>query len=281
MMTTRASRRVLVSAAVALGAVALFMTAFNSYRAFAAPQAQAAVQPPATAAPAIPRVYANITATPQGTLIFQPEGRPVLTEAVRPPVWTLAQVRGNPRGTADGIALDFGRPDFNGTLIFGLIPYQDTRYPQPVYRTSVPIAGGKAEINIKTSITERYDMVGWAKAGTGVLGYRVISQSGGMIYDGRVRFKGIGPFDVDVTMIEGPFVANVTPNQAVVWFQMDRPAPCSLIVADHTVPCREGEARQELIVDQLTPGTDYAYRVKYGGNEEAYGFRTAPAPGSR
>lgn len=281
MMTTRSSRRVLVSAAVALGAVALFMTAFNSYRAFAAPQARAAVQSPATAAPAIPRVYANITATPQGKLIFQPEGRPVLTEAVRPPVWTLAQVRGNPSGTANGIALDFGRPDFNGTLIFGLIPYRDTRYPQPVYRTSVPIAGGKAEINIKTSITERYDMVGWAKAGTGVLGYRVISQSGGMIYDGRVRFKGIGPFDVGVTMIEGPFVANVTPNQSVIWFQLDRPAPCSLIVADRTVPCRAGEARQELIVDKLKPGTDYAYRVRYGGYEEAYGFRTAPAPGSR
>jgi len=281
MMTTRSSRRVLVSAAVPLGVVALFVTAFGSYRAFAATQAQAAVQSPAPAAPAIPRVYANITATPQGQLIFQPEGRPVLIEAVRPPVWTLAQVRGNPRGTADGIALDFGRPDFNGTLVFGLLPYADTRYPQPVYRASVPISGGKAEINIKTSITERYDMVGWAKAGSGVLGYRVISQTGGMIYDGRVRFKGLGPFEVAVTMIEGPFVANVTPTQAVIWFQLDRPALCSLVVGTRTVPCREGEARQELTIDKLQPGTDYAYRVQYGGNEEAYGFRTAPAPGSR
>jgi len=281
MMTTRSSRRVLVSAAVALGVVAVCVTAFGSYRAFAAPQARAVVQSPAPAVPAIPRVYANITATPQGRLIYQPEGRPVLTEAVRPPVWTLAQVRGNPRGTADGIALDFGRPDFNGTLVFGLLPYADTRYPQPVYRASVPIAAGKAEINIKTSITERYDIVGWAKAGTGVLGYRVISQTGGMIYDGRVRFKGTGPFDIDVTMIEGPFVANVTPTQAVVWFQLDRPAPCSLVVGTRTVPCREGKARQELTIDRLKPGTDYAYRVQYGGNEEAYGFRTAPAPGSR
>jgi hypothetical protein len=281
MVTTRASRRALVSAAVLLGVVALFVTAFGSYRAFAAPQAQAAVRSPAPATPVIPRVYANITATPQGRLIFQPAGRPVLTEAVRPPVWTLAQVRGNPGGTANGIALDFGRPDFNGTLIFGLLPFADTRYPQPVYRTSVPITGGKAEINIKTSITERYDMVGWAKAGTGVLGYRVISQTGGMIHDGRVRFKGTGPFDVDVTMIEGPFVANVTPNQAVVWFQLDRPAPCSLVVGTRTVPCREGKARQELTIDKLKPGTDYPYRVQYGGHEETYGFRTAPAPGSR
>ncbi len=281
MTTTRSSRRVLVSAAVLLGAVVLFVTVSGSYRAFAAPQAQAAVQSPAPAAPAIPRVYDSITATPQGILVFQPEGRPALVEVVRPPVWTLAQVRGNPSGTANGVALDFGRPDFNGTLVFGLIPYQDTRYPQPVYRTSVPIAGGKAEINIKTSISERYDMVGWAKAGSGVIGYRVISQTGGMIYDGRVRFKGTGPFEIDVTMIEGPFVANVTPNQAVIWFQLDRPAPCALVVENRTVPCREGEARQELTIDQLKPGIDYAYKVQYGGHEEAYGFRTAPAPGSR
>jgi 3',5'-cyclic AMP phosphodiesterase CpdA len=267
--------------AAALGAASVFVAAFGSYRAFAAPQAQAAIQAPAASAPAIPRVYANITATPQGTLVFQPEGRPPLREAVRPPVWTLAQVRGTPSGTANGIALDFGRPDFSGTLIFGLIPYQDTRYPQPVYRTSVPITGGKAEINIKTSITARYDLIGWAKAGTGVLGYRVISQSGGMIHDGRVRFKGAGPFDIDVTMIEGPFVANVTPHQAVIWFQLDRPAPCSLVVGTRTVPCREGEARQELTIDRLQPGTNYAYRVQYAGHEEAYGFHTAPAPGSR
>jgi len=280
-MTTRAFRRILVSAALPLVVAAMCVIAFDAYRVFAAPQAQAAVQSPAPAVPVIPRVYANITATPQGRLIFQPEGRPVLTEVVRPPAWTLAQVRGNPRGTADGIALDFGRPDFNGTLIFGLIPYADTRYPQPVYRTSVPITGGKADINIKATITARYDMVGWAKAGSGVLGYRVISQTGAMIHDGRVRFKGTGPFDVDVTMIEGPFVANVTPNQAVIWFRLDRPAPCALIVADRTVPCREGEARQELTIDRLTPGTDYAYRVQYGGYEEAYAFRTAPAPGSR
>jgi hypothetical protein len=287
MRATGVIQLVLAAGAVALGIAAAQGTAHDSTHPFTAPrarlgpQAQAVVQSSEAAATAIPKVYGSITATPGGTLVFQPEGRPPLREAVRPPAWTLAQVTGSPRGTADGIALDFGKPDFNGTLVFGLVPYQDTRYPQPVYRTSVPITAGKAAINIKTSLTERYDMVGWAKAGTGVLGYRVISQTGGMIYDGRVRFKGTGPFEIDVTMIEGPFVANVTPEQAVVWFRLDRPAPCSLVVGSRTVPCREGEARQELTIDKLQPGTTYPYRVQYGGHEEAYGFRTAPAPGSR
>jgi hypothetical protein len=281
MTMTRTSRRVLVAAAVPLGMAAVIATALGTHRSLAAPRPQIGAQAPAVASPSIPRVYSNIVATPEGALVFQAGGQPALKQTGRSPAWTLAQVRGNPRGTDKGVALDFGRPDFTGTLIFGLIPYHDTRYPQPVYRTSTPIKGGKAEIDIKASFSERYDMVGWAKAGTGVIGYRLIAPNGTMVYDGRVRFKGTGPFEIDVTMVEGPFVANVTPLQAVIWFQLDRPAPCAIVVADRTVSCREGEARQEITIGHLRPGTDYRYRVRYGDYEEAYGLRTAPAAGTR
>jgi hypothetical protein len=244
-------------------------------------QAIPAPVPSHATAPAIPKVVGGITRTPQSGLVFQALGQPPALEAYRPPVWTVAQVRGNPRGTENGIAFDFGKPDFAGTLIFGLIPYHDTKYPQPVFRTSTPIVGGKAEINIKTSITERYDMVGWQKTGTGVLGYRIVSQTGGMIYDGRVRFKGLGPFEVDVTMIEGPFVGNVGPRHVVISFLLDRPETCAVVVGDITIPCKDGAARQEIAVDNLEPARDYVYKVQYGANEETYGFRTAPLPGTR
>lgn len=282
MISNRASRRVFLAGITPLCAAALVVAVSAVDRPSAAPQAPPGTQPaPPVAASVIPRVHAGLATTAEGRLFFQIEGQPASLEVHRPPAWTLAQVRGNPRGTPDGIALDFDRPDFAGILIFGLIPYQDTRYPQPVYRTAVAIVGGRAEINLKTSITGRYDMVGWMKTGTGVLGYRVISQTGLMIYDGRVRFKGTGPFEIDTTMIEGPFVSNVTPQQAVIWFQLDRPAPCSIVVSNRTIPCREGEARQEITIDKLQPATEYPYRVQYGGREEAYGFRTAPVPGSR
>ena len=245
----------------------------------------AAAQPPGqeAASPAIPKVVAGVTKTPQGGLMFQGKDQPPTLEAFRPPIWTLAQVLGSPRGTENGIAFDFGKPEFAGTLVFGLVPFHDTKYPQPVYRTSTPIAGGKAEINIKTSITDRYDMVGWQKSGTGVIGYRIISQTGGMIYDGRVRFRyaGTGPFEIDVTKFEGPFVGNIGPRQAVISFQLDRPAPCAVVVAERTIPCKEGETRQEITIDKLQPAKEYAYTVRYGANEETYGFRTAPLPGAR
>jgi hypothetical protein len=279
-MRTTVSRRLLGTGIAFSLAVALFTAAQLSAR----QAAQAPALVPSHVSPsAIPRVVAGITRTPEGTLVFQATGQPPAGETYRPPTWTVAQVRGNPRGTENGIAFDFGKPDFAGTLVFGLIPYHDTKYPQPVFRTTTPIAAGKAEINIKTSITDRYDMVGWQKSGTGVLGYRIISQAGAMIHDGRVRFRypGSGTFQVDTTMLEGPFVGNVEPRRAVISFLLDRPEPCAVVVGDLTIPCREGATRQEITVDNLKPATQYAYRVQYGANEETYGFRTAPEPGSR
>ena len=284
-MNYRASRRFPTTGTGLLITLALLAAAHPSAQqpAQSATQAAPAPVPSHTTGPVIPKVVAGVTKTPQGGLMFQGTDQPPTLEAFRPPIWTVAQVRGNPRGTENGIAFDFGKPEFAGTLVFGLVPFHDTKYPQPVYRTSTPIAGGKAEINIKTSITDRYDMVGWQKSGTGVIGYRIISQTGGMIYDGRVRFRyaGTGPFEIDVTKIEGPFVGNVGPRQAVISFQLDRPAPCAVVVGDRKIPCKDGETRQEITIDKLQPARDYAYTVQYGANEETYGFRTAPLPGSR
>ena len=236
--------------------------------------------------PTVPAVHSHVKAGPDGQLTLQIGGGPVYTLRERPAAWTLAQLRGAPRGTAAGIALDLAKPEFTGTLAFGLIP-SDTKYPQPVYRTTTPIKDGKAEIDIKARLAGTYDMVGWTSRGRGVIGYRVMSQEGTMLHDGRVAFKGTGPFEVDVTMLEGPFVANVTDREAVIWFEMDRPAPCQVEVVEaahrrrRTFPCAPGSAHQEVALTKLAPGTEYRYTVRYGDAEEAYGFRTAPRPGAR
>jgi hypothetical protein len=234
------------------------------------------LQAQGAAAPPVPAVYANIAPNAEGQLVFQAEGGLPYLVRERGPAWTLVQLRGTPRGTETGIALDFAKPGFNGTLIFGLVPYADTRFPQPVFRTTTPIKDGKAEINIKAVLSGTYDMVGWGKSGRGVIGYRIVGPDGGMIFDGRVRFTGKGPFDVDVTLAEGPFVANVTAESAVVWFELDRPSACSVTVGTRVLPCKPDTPRQEILVDHLASATDYRYVVKYGENEEAYGFRTAP-----
>lgn len=257
-----------------------FIIALGSIGASPARQAQA-VAPALPPAVHVPSVHAGIRPGPDGTLVFQPDDEPPMPLVTRTGGWTLAQARGNPRGTDKGIAFDFGRPDFRGSLVFGLVPYHDTRFPQPVFRTSTPIVEGKAEIDIMASISDRYDMVGWRSAGSGVLGYRVIAANGAMIHDGRVRFTGTGPFEATVTMVEGPFVANVTSTSAVIWFELDRPAACEVAVGRRVVACRPGERRQEVLVERLSPDTRYRYHVRYGAFEEQYGLRTAPAAGAR
>ena len=233
------------------------------------------------AAPTIPAMFAHIKTGADGRPVFQAPDGVVYTMRERAPNWTVEQLQGNPRGTETGLALDFGKPGFAGTLVWGLVPYDDTKYPQPVYRTSTAIKDGKADIDIKGRLAGVYDMVGWQKSGTAVIGYRIITSDGAMIYDGRVRFKGMGPFEPAVTMMEGPFVAKVTPRSAVIWFVLSRPASCSVTVGPRTVACAEGQTRQELLVDGLTPSTDYAYTVRYDAFSERYGFRTAPRAGSR
>jgi hypothetical protein len=234
-----------------------------------------------SATPEVPAVYAYIKPGPDGLLVFQAPGGAAFVERERPPAWTLAQLTGSPRGTATGIALDFGKPGFTGSLAFGLIPYHDTRHPQPVFRSTVPIKDGKAEIGITSGLAGIYDMVGWQKSGRGAVGYRVMTPEGGMLYDGRVRFKGTGPFEVDVTIVEGPFVANVTPTSAVIWFELDRPAPCSVLIGTRVHECQPNAAHQEVLVDRLAPGRNHEYVVRYGDNEERYAFKTAPRGGTR
>jgi hypothetical protein len=233
------------------------------------------------AAPVIPAMFANIKAGADGQPIFQVPGGDTYTLRERAPNWTLDQLQGAPKGTPTGIALDFRKPGFAGTLVWGLVPYADTKYPQPVYRTSTAIKDGKAEIDLAGRVAGVYDMVGWAKSGTGVIGYRIITNEGAMVYDGRVRFKGTGPFETVVTMLNGPFVAKVTPRSAVIWFELSQPASCSVTVGTRTVACVEGRTRQELLVDGLAPSTDYAYTVRYDAYSEQYGLRTAPRAGSR
>ena len=204
-------------------------------------------------APAIPALFSHISTNADGKLVFQPPSGGVFIERERPAAWTVAQLQGSPVGTETGLVLDFRKPGFTGSLIYGLVPYHDTKYPQPVYRTSVAIMDGKAEIDIKGRLAGTYDMVGWQKSGSAVIGYRIISSSGAMVYDGRIRFKGTGPFEPTVTMLEGPFVSNVTARSAVIWFTLNQPAPCSVTVGSRTFPCREGSAHQEILIDKQAP----------------------------
>ncbi len=192
----------------------------------------------------------------------------------------LPAIYGNPTGTATGINFDFQDSLLNGNLFYGLIPYGDSKHPQPVYfRSPAEIKMGKASVDLQ-SLSGRYDMVGWGKTGKGTIGYRVIDAGGRIIYDGTISFKGTGPITIDDTIIEGPFVNILTPSGATVSFKTNNELKCEVLVNNKTFKGTKGK-NHEIEVKGLEPDQAYEYTVKYGDNSQTYGFKTAPEPGTR
>jgi hypothetical protein len=192
----------------------------------------------------------------------------------------LPRMYGNPVGTTDGISFNFQDSTFFGTLLYGFIPYGDSRHPKPVFfRTPADIEKGIAEIKI-TDLAGRYDMIGWAEKGKGTLGYRVVNDQGRMIYDGIVSFAGKGPFEIDDTIIEGPFVNLLQESGAVISFKTNNSLRPQIEINEKTFRGKRGTIH-EIEIKGLEADTDYEYTVNYGDKSQTYELHTAPEPGSR
>lgn len=195
--------------------------------------------------------------------------------------YTLEQMRGNPQGTEKGILFDFGNKEMGGLMYYGFIPYGDSKHPHPVYfRAPSPIVEGRAFANIDI-LRERYDMIGWQAKGKGTIGYRVVDTAGNMLYDGIVAFKGTGPFEVDLTILEGPFVNKLTADGATISFETNQAVVGEVIVNGKTFKGSNRTTNHEIVVSGLDADKDYEYAVNSSGIKQTYSFHTAPVSGSR
>lgn len=228
----------------------------------------------------IPRSYSNMNVSPEGNLQLNVGGEWYVTQDV-PSAKTLTALKGDPMAAPTGIFFNFGEAVRNGTLYYGLINYEDSRYPLPVYfRSPVNILDGKAFINILT-LKGRYDMVGWEEKGKGVLGYRVVDSNGDFLYDGRIGFWGTGPFMIDTTMIEGPMVNLLTHKSATISFETNFSIRARIKIDNKSFRSNSKSTHHEILLGNLQPDRVYEYTVHYGSNKETYSFKTAPRPGSR
>ena len=228
----------------------------------------------------IPASHSNITADQNGNLILQVNGEQFAIPEIKADR-TLEKLKGNPQATSTGIYFEFGEALSAGNLYFGLINYEDTQYPQPVFfRAPANILDGKSFVNLML-LKGRYDMVDWQKRGKGVIGYRVANIEGEYLYEGKIGFSGTGPFAIDTTLIEGPFINLLQPNSVTISFDTNFPIIGLIEVNNKTYQSSESGTHHEIEITGLKPSTSYEYRLVYGGNEEKYSFRTAPVPGSR
>ena len=229
----------------------------------------------------VPAVHQNIYKGAEKYYIDLGEGQ-FAYEDLSPPLFTLAQLLGQPQGTETGIALDFQDENFEGTLVYGFIPYGDSKHPLPVYfRRTASIDQGKVHIPILGNLEGRFDMIGWKEKGSGTLGYRVIDTKGLILYDGRVSFSGAGPFRVLPTIIEGPFVNQVHESGVTISFRTHLPSQALVRVEEKVYGEEALKTEHQIAIEGLKPNTSYTYSVEVGEISQSYSFHTAPKPGSK
>ena len=234
----------------------------------------------------IPASHHNLKFDEQNRLTAEYDGK-IFTEVARPPYHVMSEFRRAFRGTESGLSFDFGS-EFDGTLYFGFIPFKDYRHPQPVFfKSPARITAGKGEINID-QLRGKYDMIGWETSGHGILGYRVADTDGTLIYEGRIAFRGTGPFETAATITEGPFVHNLGSDSAQISFSTDRAVKAQIrldlsagINLKHETRYDGQEHLYIATLSGLTPRTEYEYTIAFDGYEQTHSFRTAPAPGTR
>ena len=230
----------------------------------------------------IPKSYSNLSLNEKGEVVLHINDTNIVaqTPKIR---YQLSDFENVWKGNNKGLVFESPNKELNGDMYFGLIPYGDSKHPQPVFfKRTRQIVKGKADIKIIELLRNQYDMVGWEKSGKGVIGYRILTSKGRILYDGIVGFcYENGTFKVDLTLIEGPMINLLTNEGAVISFKTNKEAICSVVVAGKEFKDKKAVRAHEIKVSGLQADKEYEYTVKYGDNQQTYSFRTAPASGSR
>ena len=230
----------------------------------------------------IPAVYSNIYSEADGQIYYKLLGKKFFAEDKKG-YYTLKQMRAIQTADTKGINFNFDDESFSGKLYYGLINYKDSKYPIPVwFKKTSEIKNGKASINIKQNLSERYDMSAWEKNGYGTLSYRVADNKGKLLYDGIVSFYyKNGNFKIAETIVEGPFVNMLTPESSVISLDLNKDAEIEIIVNDKKYTDGLKSKHHEIKIKGLTSDTEYAYEVKYGKLSQKFSFKTAHKKGER
>jgi len=229
----------------------------------------------------IPAIFSNVYIEKDGKMYIKNNNEIYYLEN-KQAKYTIENMTGHPSGSYEGITFDFNDFNFNGTLYYGLINRKDCKFPGPLfYKKKGRIENGKAFVNIKKHLSGKYDSIGWESTGNGAIGYRVVNKRGEIIYDGKINFKGIGPFEVDITIVEGPFVTQISSDGAVISFDTNRAIKSLVEVEKKVFQSEKVSTHHEIRLSELKPNMTYIYKIIYGDWNESYSFTTAPVDGWR
>jgi len=231
----------------------------------------------------IPAVYDKIYYDKECKLYHQYKGNKSYVEDDATTL-TLDNLQGKPLATSTGIEFDFNDTNLSGIVYYGLINYNDSKHPIPVwYKQTSNITNGKAFINILKRLAGIYDMTNWQETGKGTLGYRIANEKGELLYDGIIGFKfnTIDGFKIATTITEGPFINILQHNEVTISFDTNNPIQATIVVDNKAYKSEQISTHHEILIDNLQPGTNYKYEISFEDDAQRYSFKTAPNPGSR
>jgi len=229
----------------------------------------------------IPSVLgSDVSYDASGRLVLTKNGE-TLADLGNTDKYTVSQMEGNAEGAETGIALDFKDPTLNGTIAYGTYQEQSARPAIWFLPKPVELRNGHALLELKKVYDRSNDIYHFTETGHGTIGFRVINSVGRILYEGRVRFSGKGPYQVLPTIVEGPLVNLPGPNGCVISFETQVPIATEITVNGKTFRDAAASTHHEIAVTGLAPDTLYNYTVRYAGQSESHPFRTAPEHGSR
>jgi hypothetical protein len=226
----------------------------------------------------IPSVLDGVAYNSEGKLFLSRAGNAV--DLGKKDSYTLSAFSTVPTGAETGLLLDIHQPGFNGTVAYGPLD-QEANFPVVAFLPKdVRMTDGKALLEIKKVFARSNDFFKLAEKGSGLLGYRIMDSNGRILYEGRVAFDGKGPYTVVPTLTEGPLVNDLKPTGCTLSFETSMDIPVTVTVGNKSFESAAGR-HHELVIEGLTPATDYEYLVSYGSRKDRHRLQTAAAEGSR
>ena len=174
------------------------------------------------------------------------------------------------------------------TKVYYGIYEPDQTPPLPRYRrSSVETLDGlstehRLQINLQKLLGKDLDITGLEAKGGGLIAYRIEifnpASGSSVFYDRRFEFYGNRLFP---TVIEGPFVDQITETSAIISWETDQPAHGEVTINNDTYKndSKKQTTHFELMIDDLKPGQMYPYRIEVFKGEHRtstreYYFRT-------
>ena len=229
---------------------------------------------------AIPAVLHNLAYNGEGKLAMTLDGQ-TYVDTEKKDAYGLSKLIGNPTGAATGIALDIQKPGFNGSVAYG--PFVETaQFPTVAFLPrDVKMVDGKATLEMKTVFAKANDFYRFQDKQKGIIGYRVMDAAGKIVYEGRIAFKGNGPYEVLPTIIEGPMINELSPDGCVISYETQMPIKTTISVGGKMFSDEAASTHHEIKISGLQAGTAYPYTVAYGDRTDSHTFKTASKAGGR